>query len=222
MLKARPVMEGRHEVRKSLSLWHLSKKWVVSLVNTSRPKCFFSARGENGPWWTRRAGGKVWNRMRKRAASWVVGHFPSRSVVEMPDIRGASRLVKFAVFCLRGNPILNLVPNLSACSATVADRSAMRGRAEAGKQLSSCGRLQLNKAGKDYESAEECRECFLKPIQTGRGGGGSFSSPLELCLKLCRFKTVDAMTTKFGDFSWNLSGNIFTLATLCSPTLTFP
>ena len=53
-------MEGHHEVRKTLSLWHLSKKRVVSLVNTLRPKCFFSARGKNGPWWTIRVGGKVW------------------------------------------------------------------------------------------------------------------------------------------------------------------
>ena len=33
--------------------------------------------------------------------------FPCRSVVEMPDIRGASRLLIFSVFRLRGNPILN-------------------------------------------------------------------------------------------------------------------
>ena len=59
-LRPAPVMEGHHEVRKSLSLWHLSKKWVVSLVNILRPKCFFSTWGENGPWWTRQAGGKVW------------------------------------------------------------------------------------------------------------------------------------------------------------------
>ena len=41
----------------------------------------------------------------------------------------------------------------------------MRGRAGAGKQLSSCGRLELSKARKDYESAAEGRECFLKEVR---------------------------------------------------------
>ena len=87
-----------------------------------------------------------------------MGHFPSRSVVEIPDIRGASRLTIFSVFRLHGNPTLNRVSNFPACFATLADKSAMRGRAGAGKQLSSCGRLELSKAGKDYEPAAEGRE----------------------------------------------------------------
>ena len=32
-------MEGDHEVQKSLSLWHLLKKWEVSLYHFG-PKCF--------------------------------------------------------------------------------------------------------------------------------------------------------------------------------------
>ena len=51
-----------------------------------------------------------------------MGHFPSRNVIEMPDIQSASRPI-FSVFGL------NRLPNLPACFATVADRSAMRGRA---------------------------------------------------------------------------------------------
>ena len=110
--------------------------------------------------------GEVWNHFgwEKKAASWVVGNFPSRNMVEMPDIREASRLVIFSVFCLRGNPILNWVPNFPACSVTVADRSAMGGRAGAGKQLSSCSQLELSKASKDYQSAAEGWECFLKEV----------------------------------------------------------
>ena len=41
----------------------------------------------------------------------------------------------------------------------------MRGHVGAGKQLSSCGRLELGKVGKDYESAVEGRECFLKEVR---------------------------------------------------------
>ena len=57
---------------------------------------------------------------------------------------------------------VNRVPNFPACSATVVDTSAMRGRAGAGKQLSSCGRLELSMAGmrKEDESAAEGRECL--------------------------------------------------------------
>ena len=55
--------------------------------------------------------------------------------------------------------------NFTACFATVTDRSAMRGRMGARKQLSSCGWLELSKVGKDYESAAEGRECFLKEVR---------------------------------------------------------
>ena len=72
-------------------------------------------------------------------------------------------------------PILNRVPNFLACSATLADRSAMRGRTGAGKQLSSCGRLELSKAGKDYESEVEGRECFLKEVRKDKRDGVNLS-----------------------------------------------
>ena len=105
----------------------------------------------------------------------VVGHFPSCSMVEMPDIQGASRLVIFSVFCLHGNPILNRVPNFPACSVTVADRSAMLGCAGAGKQLSSCGQVELSKAGKDYESEAQGPECFLKEVRKDKRDGVNLS-----------------------------------------------
>ena len=71
--------------------------------------------------------------IRKRAALRVVVHFPSRSMVEITDIPSASRLIIFSGFCLGGNPILNQLPDFLACFTTVADRSAIRGCAGAGK-----------------------------------------------------------------------------------------
>ena len=56
-----------------------------------------------------------------------------------------------------------------------ADRSAMRSCAVAGKQLSLCGRLELSKAGKDYESAAEGRECFLKEVRKDKRDGSNLS-----------------------------------------------
>ena len=53
--------------------------------------------------------------------------------------------------------------------------SAMRGRAGAGKQLSSCGRLEFTKAGKDYESAAEGWECFLKEVRKDKRDGVNLS-----------------------------------------------
>ena len=42
-------MEGHHEVRKSLSFWHLDElRCVLALL---QPKALFSAQGENEPWW---------------------------------------------------------------------------------------------------------------------------------------------------------------------------
>ena len=164
-------MEGHHEVRKSLSLWHLSKKWVVSLVNTLRLKCFFSAQGENGPWW---AGGKVWNHFgwekgRRRHELWVI----SKPVVwskwpiseELPDL----------YFVCVGIPFWIEYLISPACSVTVADRSAMRGCAWAGKQLSSCGWLELSKVGKDYEITVEGWECFLKEGREDKRDGVNLS-----------------------------------------------
>ena len=59
---------------------------------------------------------------------------------------------------------------------TVADRSAMRDRAVAGKQLSSfCSQLKLSKAGKDYESAAEGRECLLKEVCKDKRDGANLS-----------------------------------------------
>ena len=42
----------------------------------------------------------------KKGGVMSVGHFPFHSMVEIPDIRGASRHNIFCIF-LRGNPILN-------------------------------------------------------------------------------------------------------------------
>ena len=47
-------------------------------------------------------------------------------MVEMDDIQSASRLVIFSVFCLAG---ISLFTDFLTCFATVADRSAMSGRA---------------------------------------------------------------------------------------------
>ena len=137
-------------------------------------------------------------RMRNRAVSWVVGHFPSRSVVQMPDIRGVSRLLIFSVFHLRGNPILNWVPNFPACFTTVADKSAMRGRAGAGKQLSSCGWLELSKASKKYESTAEGKNCFLKEVRKDKRDGANLSGWLSV-IKMKRI-----WGSELGDllFSW--------------------
>ena len=107
-------MEGHHEVRKSC---------VQSTFSVLEVKM---GRGGQDEWRENLES----LRMRKKAASWVVGHFPSRSVVEMPDIQGAFRLVIFSVFCLHGIlfgvRILNWVPNFPAWSATVADTVGRR------------------------------------------------------------------------------------------------
>ena len=47
----------------------------------------------------------------------------------------------------------------------------------------------------DFKVYRLCLGKLVNPIQTG----GLWESARTL--KLCRFKTVDAMTTKFGDFS---------------------
>ena len=119
MFKARPVMEGRHEVQKSLGLWHLSRKWVCVICRSLSPKCHSALEVKMG--------------RGRQDELWVVGHFPSHSVVKMPDIQSASRLKIFSVSHLGGNPILNWLLNFPACFATVANRSAMCGRAGAGK-----------------------------------------------------------------------------------------
>ena len=51
----------------------------------------------------------------------------------------------------------------------------MRGREGAGKQLSSCGQLELSKAGKDYESAVEGWDCFLKEVCKDKRDGVNLS-----------------------------------------------
>ena len=51
----------------------------------------------------------------------------------------------------------------------------MRGGAGAGKQLSSCRQLKLSKAGKDYESAAEGQECFLKEVRRDKRDGANLS-----------------------------------------------
>ena len=47
----------------------------------------------------------------------------------------------------------------------------MRVCAGAGKQLSSCSRLELSKVGKDYELAVEGWECFLKEVRKDKRDG---------------------------------------------------
>ena len=94
-----------------------------------------------------------------------MGHFPSRSVVEMPDIQSALRLIIFSVFRLKGDPNLSLLPNFPACGSLKASFG----------QLSFCGRLKLSKAGKDYESAAEGRECFLKEVCKDKKDGVNLS-----------------------------------------------
>ena len=42
-------------------------------------------------------------------------------------------------------------------------------------QLSSCGWLELSKAGKDYESAAEGQECFLKEVHKDKRDGANLS-----------------------------------------------
>ena len=51
----------------------------------------------------------------------------------------------------------------------------MCGCAGAGKQLSSCGRLELSKAGKDYKLVAEGRECFLKAVHKDKRDGTNLS-----------------------------------------------
>ena len=148
MFKACPVMEGHHEVWKFLSLWHLSKKWVVSLAFP----CVQSAIQRSRQKLKIGRGGQVTG-----VALWVVGHFSSRSVVEIPDIRSAFRLMILSVFLFGWEPHSELTTNFLACFATMAARSAIHGprvslKASFG-QPSSCGQLKLSKAGKEDESA---------------------------------------------------------------------
>ena len=56
----------------------------------------------------------------------------------------------------------------------------MRGHVGAGKQLSSFGWLELSKAGKDYESAAEGQECFLKEIRKDKRDGLNLSGRLSV------------------------------------------
>ena len=64
-------------------------------------------------------------RIREREALLVVVHFPFRGVVEMPDIRSASRLILFALFCLAGISLFMFGIDFPTCFMTVADRSAI-------------------------------------------------------------------------------------------------
>ena len=50
-------------------------------------------------------------------------------MVEMANIQNASRLVIFSVFCLAGISLFIVAIDFPTCFVTVADRSAMRGRA---------------------------------------------------------------------------------------------
>ena len=102
------MMEGHHEVRKSLSLWHLSKKKVGSLVNTLRPKRFSGLKVKMGGGGQDEPAGKSEITLGEKKGGVVsCGPFPILSVVKMPDIQSASRLMIFSAFGLGGKPILN-------------------------------------------------------------------------------------------------------------------
>ena len=121
-------MERHHEVWKSLSPWLTSQRnefvslvvpWVQSAVQRSRWKWAVMDKTSQ-----RESQESLW--MRRRAALWVVGHFPFRSWLKC-DIRSASRLILFSVIRLFRSPILNQLLNFLACFATVADGSDMPG-----------------------------------------------------------------------------------------------
>ena len=75
MFKAHLVMEGNHEILKSLAPLEDMSLCHLSFLES---KASFSARGENGPWWTRRASGKVWNHFEwekgQRCELWAISH----------------------------------------------------------------------------------------------------------------------------------------------------
>ena len=121
---------------------HVSCQYLASKVLFQHPRWKWAVVDKTS---RRESLESLW--MRKRMALWDVGHFPSRSMVEMPDFRGASRLIIFSVFRFLKNPILNWLPNFPACFATVADRLAMRGGAGAGKQLSSWPPAEIEQGG---------------------------------------------------------------------------
>ena len=51
----------------------------------------------------------------------------------------------------------------------------MHGHIGAGKQLSSCGQLELSKVGKDFKSAAEGRKCFIKEVRKDKRDGANLS-----------------------------------------------
>ena len=57
-----------------------------------------------------------------------MGHFPSHGVVEMPNIRSASRLTLFSVFCLTGIFLFIFAIDYPTFLYEI-DRSTIRGRA---------------------------------------------------------------------------------------------
>ena len=94
-------MEGHHKSLAPLKeMSHVFCQYVASKVLFQRSRWKW-AKVDKTSWWE----SLVSLRTRKKAVWWVVGHFPSHSVVEIPNIRGASRLIIFSVFRLHGNPI---------------------------------------------------------------------------------------------------------------------
>ena len=80
MFKAHPVMEEHHEVWKSLSLWHLLKKWEVSLYHFG-PKRYSVLKVKMGCVERDEMAGKSGITSDQRMGSVVsCGHFPSHSV----------------------------------------------------------------------------------------------------------------------------------------------
>ena len=77
-LRLSPASDGRIswslEILKSLA----PLEEMTSVLVPLRSKVFFSCRGENGPWWTRRAGGKVWNHFGSENGQhcelWAISH----------------------------------------------------------------------------------------------------------------------------------------------------
>ena len=99
---------------KSLAPLEEMRNVLVSL----RSKVFFTAQGEK--WAVVQAGRKSGITSDQRTGC---------VVIEMPDIRSASRLVTFSLFCLPGISLFIVPTDFPTCIATVADRSTMCGRA---------------------------------------------------------------------------------------------
>ena len=94
--------EGHHEVRKSLSLWHLLKNKSCPLSCLVGPECYSALEVKMGYGGQDELAGKSGTLNEKKVALGVVGHFPSHSVVEIPNILSASRHIILFFWILFG------------------------------------------------------------------------------------------------------------------------